>query len=109
MKKTKLGHIGIVSEKGWVVIPSEMRERYGWAKGSQVVIIDDGEGVYIATVSEDPIRQAMEMFKDGPSLTEALLEDRRLEREREEAKEKAWRSKNPTNATKTSTRGRVRS
>ena len=30
------------------------------------------------------------MFKGGPSLTEALLEDRRKEREREEEKTRRW-------------------
>ncbi len=31
-----------VSKKGWVVIPQELRKRYGLEKGDQVHIIDYG-------------------------------------------------------------------
>jgi AbrB family looped-hinge helix DNA binding protein len=77
--------IATVSEKGWVVIPKQYRDLLGLTKGSKVVVIYDGEGIFIAPPSLDPIGKARGLFADGPSLTEALLEERRIERQREEA------------------------
>jgi len=33
----------VLSEKGWVVIPQELRERYGLKKGDRVHVIDYGQ------------------------------------------------------------------
>lgn len=93
LKATKLGHTATVSEKGWVVLPKEYRDLLGLKKGSKVVVIYDGEGIYIAPPSQDPIGESVGLFKDGPSLTEALLEDRRREREREDAKIEGTKAK----------------
>ena len=82
-----------VSEKGWVVIPKEIRNRYGLTKGKRVHIVDYGGTVYLIPASDDPIGEARGMLKGGPSLTAALLEDRREEREREEAKIQRWGQK----------------
>jgi AbrB family looped-hinge helix DNA binding protein len=78
--------LATVSEKGWVVIPKEYRDLLGLKKGSKVVVIYDGEGVYIAPPSADPAGEALGKFADGPSLTEALLEERAAERRREDEK-----------------------
>lgn len=73
-----------VSGKGWVVIPQEIRKRYGLKKGAKVHIIDYGGVVAIVPASRDPIAEGFGMLKGGPSLTKALLEERRWELEREE-------------------------
>jgi len=73
-----------ISEKGWIVIPQEIRKRYGLKKGDRVHIIDYGGVVGIVPVSKDPIAEGFGMFKGGPSLTKALLEERRWELEQEE-------------------------
>jgi AbrB family looped-hinge helix DNA binding protein len=78
--------IAKVSKKGWVVIPHEIRERYGIRPGDKVHIIDYGGRIAIVPALKDPIRELHGMFKGGPSLTKALLEDRRWEREQEERK-----------------------
>jgi len=78
--------IATVSEKGWVVIPKAYRDLLGLKKGSKVVVVYDGEGIYIAPPSEDPAGDALGLFADGPSLTDALLEDRAIERKREDEK-----------------------
>ncbi|MEK7354003.1 MAG: AbrB/MazE/SpoVT family DNA-binding domain-containing protein [Chloroflexota bacterium] len=67
----------ILSEKGWVVIPQEIRERYGFKKGDKFNVIDYGGVISIIPVSKDPIKAARGMLKGGPSLTKALLESRR--------------------------------
>lgn len=82
--------IAKVSKKGWVVIPHDIRERYGIRPGDKVHIIDYGGRIAIVPALEDPIHQLLGMFKGGPSLTEALLEDRRREREQEERKYQEW-------------------
>lgn len=73
-----------VSKKGWVVIPSEIRRRYNIRPGDKVHVIDLAGRIAIIPAAEDPIAAARGMFKDGPSLTKGLLEDRRWELEREE-------------------------
>jgi AbrB family looped-hinge helix DNA binding protein len=73
-----------VSGKGWIVIPKEIRERYGIRKGDRVSVVDTGRGIYVVPVPADPIHGALGLFKSSKSLTEGLLEDRREELEREE-------------------------
>ena len=72
-----------VSGKGWIVIPKEMRERFGLKKGDKVHIIDDYGSIIIVPVSKDPIAEGRGMLKGGTG-TEGLLADRRWELEKEE-------------------------
>lgn len=73
-----------VSKKGWVVIPREIRQRYGIRPGDKVHIIDYAGRIALIPAAEDPIAAGRGMLKGGPSLTKALLEDRRWELEQEE-------------------------
>lgn len=73
-----------VSRKGWVVIPKEIRDRYGIKPGDKVDFVDYGGVLFIFPALTDPIRQSRGFLAGGPSLTEDLLEERRREREREE-------------------------
>lgn len=73
-----------ISEKGWIVIPQEIRKRYGLKKGDRVHVIDYGGVMAIVPFSKDPIAEGSGMLKGKPSLTKGLLEDRRWELEREE-------------------------
>jgi AbrB family looped-hinge helix DNA binding protein len=75
-----------ISNKGWVVIPAELRKKYNLAPGTQVVIVDYGGVLAIVPAMKDPIKEGYGMLKGGPSLTEALLKERAAERKREEAK-----------------------
>lgn len=79
-----------VSKKGWVVIPKEIRERHGIKPGGRVDFVEYGELLFVLPALEDPVRQARGFLKGGPSLTKALLEERREEREREERKIERW-------------------
>jgi AbrB family looped-hinge helix DNA binding protein len=79
-----------VSQKGWVVIPKEIRQRYGIRPGDKVQFVDYGGSIAILPVPEDPIASGYGMLKGGPSLTKALLEERRRERELEERKMERW-------------------
>ena len=74
-----------VSKKGWIVIPKEIREKHGIKPGDRVHVIEYA-GINIIPAISDPAKEMRGMFKQGPSLTRGLLDDRRAEREREERK-----------------------
>ena len=73
-----------VSKKGWVVIPKDIRQRHGIRPGDRVQIIDLAGRIAIIPATKDPVAAARGMLKGGPSLTKALLEERRWELEQEE-------------------------
>jgi AbrB family looped-hinge helix DNA binding protein len=62
-----------LSEKGWVVIPRELRERYMLKKGDRVHIIDYGGVISIVPASDAPIKKSLGILKGNNSLTEKLL------------------------------------
>jgi AbrB family looped-hinge helix DNA binding protein len=82
--------IAKVSKKGWIVIPHEIRERYGIRPGDEIHVIDYAGRIAIIPVAKDPISAARGMLKGGTSMTKALLEERRREREREERDLQRW-------------------
>lgn len=80
-----------VSQKGWVVIPAELRKKYHLEPGAEVVFVDYGGGLAIFPALKDPVNQAAGMLRDsgrqgGASLTEVLLKERREDILREERK-----------------------
>lgn len=75
-----------ISNKGWVVIPAELRRKYNLTPGTEVVIVDYGGVLAIIPAMRDPIKQGRGLLKDLPSLTKDLLKERQKERKREEAR-----------------------
>ena len=75
-----------ISNKGWVVIPAELRKKYNLTPGTEVVIVDYGGVLSILPAMRDPIKQGRGLLKDLPSLTADLLKEHAEERAREEAK-----------------------
>lgn len=73
---------GTLSAKGWVVIPQELRERYGLKKGDRVHFIDYGGVVAIVPVSKEPIEEAAGSLKGDTSLVQALLRSRKKDASR---------------------------
>lgn len=73
-----------VSQKGWVVIPSELRKKYHLQPGAEVDLVDYGGVIALVPLFKDPVRQGFGILKDGSSLTQALLDERQQEREREQ-------------------------
>ena len=80
-----------VSSKGWIVIPAEYRRRYNLTPGTRVSIVDYGGVLSIRPAMKDPVAETAGMLKGGPSLTQALLEERAKELEREESRIKRLR------------------
>ena len=75
-----------ISNKGWVVIPAELRKKYHLTPGTEVVIVDYGGVLSIVPAYKDPIRQGRGLLKDLPDLTNDLLKERAKEREREDSR-----------------------
>lgn len=72
-----------ISNKGWVVIPAELRKKYNLTPGTEVVIVDYGGVLSIVPAPKDPIKEGADMLKGADSLTQAIVEEHRQERERE--------------------------
>jgi AbrB family looped-hinge helix DNA binding protein len=75
-----------ISQKGWVVIPAELRKKYHLEPGVEVEMIDYGGVIALVPLLKDPVRQGFGIMKDGPPLTQGLLEERKQEQDREQRK-----------------------
>ena len=72
-----------ISNKGWVVIPAELRKKYNLLPGTEVVIVDYGGVLSILPAFKDPIEEGDGFLKGPDSLTTEIVEEHRQERERE--------------------------
>lgn len=73
-----------VNQKGGVIIPVELRKRYGWKPGDHIRFVDYGGVVSLVPVLRNPVEEGMGILKRrGGSLTKALEIERAKERERE--------------------------
>jgi len=73
-----------ISQKGWVVIPAELRRRYGWKPGDHIRMVDYGGVVGLVPVLHNPVEEGMGILKgSGGSLLKALEVERAEERRRE--------------------------
>jgi AbrB family looped-hinge helix DNA binding protein len=81
--RRRLVTVVTISSKGWIVIPNDLRKKYGLKPGSQVSLVDYGGVLSIVPVMADPVAEAAGMLKSARSLTAALLAERAEERGRE--------------------------
>ncbi len=75
-----------ISEKGQIVIPAELRKRYGLKKGDRLVIEDGNGCIVLRPLSKHPFAGLMGKYKSFPheeKLTTALLKERAAEKDRE--------------------------
>jgi AbrB family looped-hinge helix DNA binding protein len=86
-----------VGAKGQVVIPKAIRDEIGIEPGDQIVFEPDGKEVRIHRLADDADerRKGIEALRgawaDSPGGgTDALMEERRKERELEERKAQRW-------------------
>ena len=71
-----------ISEKGWVVIPAELRRKHNLHAGSEVQVVDYGGVLALVPKLSDPVRQAAGMLKGRKSLCGVLVAEHRAERRR---------------------------
>lgn len=62
----------VVSRKGWVVIPADLRKKYNLNPGAKVFVVDYGGVLALVPAMKRPARQAAGMLGGGTSLTRAL-------------------------------------
>lgn len=72
-----------VSEKGWVVIPAELRKKYDLRPGVEVQVVDYGGVLVLVPQLTRPVEQAAGMLRGRKSLTRALLSQRRADQRKE--------------------------
>ena len=78
-------HTATVSTKGWVVIPKDLREKYGLKKGTRVQVVEYSQALALVPLPDDPVKALHGMLKGGPPLTDDLLAERARERVSEES------------------------
>ncbi len=76
----------IVSAKGQIVIPAELRRKYGIKPGTRICCLGRGHEIILQPVTKEYFRSLVGMFKSKTSITKALLKERALDKKREEAK-----------------------
>jgi AbrB family looped-hinge helix DNA binding protein len=72
----------VISSKGQIVIPANLRKRYGMKEGTTVVFQEDHGRLVLAPSNYDAIFALGGSLRDYP-LEEDLDQERRFERERE--------------------------
>ena len=70
----------ILSKKGWIVIPGDIRKRYRLERGDKVNVIDYGGVISIIPVSKDIIEDSAGILKGKTSLTKVLITEREKDR-----------------------------
>ena len=74
----------IVSAKGWIVIPKDLREKYGIQKGTHVQVVEYGDILALVPVPSNPVAALQGMLQGGSSLIEDLLQEHAAERAHED-------------------------
>ncbi len=72
-----------VTSKGQLVIPARLRRKLGIRKGTRVSFTEDNGRLILQPVTREFIHSLQGSLKGSPSLLDALLEERRRDRERE--------------------------
>jgi AbrB family looped-hinge helix DNA binding protein len=72
-----------VSAKGQIVIPAELRRKYGIKSGTRIVITDNGDSITLKPVTEQYLKSLQGSLR-GKGVLKALVEERRMDQERED-------------------------
>jgi AbrB family looped-hinge helix DNA binding protein len=75
-----------VTTKGQLVIPARIRRKLGIKPGTKVCFVERGGEILFQPVTKEYIRSVCGMLKSTASITGELLNERKKDREREEAK-----------------------
>jgi len=76
----------ITSSRGQIVIPRDIRKKLHIVPGKRILVKAEANRAVLVPLPDDPVEEFCGVFKEGVSLTKALLAERKKEREREEKK-----------------------
>lgn len=81
-----------VSSKGQIVLPAEIRKKYGIKLGSEIDIVQHAGALYLVPIGdEDPLDALSGMFAGVPGISsEEFMAERRRERDRENEEMDRW-------------------
>ncbi|MBU2610805.1 MAG: AbrB/MazE/SpoVT family DNA-binding domain-containing protein [Chloroflexi bacterium] len=68
--------------KGQIVIPVELRRKYGIKAGTKITVTDNGEAIILKPVNEEALKRLQGTLK-GQGVLKTLMEERRKDAERE--------------------------
>lgn len=73
-----------ISAKGQISIPAELRRRYDLNMGDQLIVRETEQGLVLTPVPDHPLLDLRGCLKakHGKKLNEELLDERRIEREK---------------------------
>jgi AbrB family looped-hinge helix DNA binding protein len=81
------GYRTVISSKGQVVIPAELREEFGLEKGTPATWSAEQGRLVLTPITERRLREIRGFLKPAPGAP-SMFEDLFLERERERKREK---------------------
>jgi AbrB family looped-hinge helix DNA binding protein len=68
--------------KGQIVIPAQLRRKYGINAGTRIAIIDTGDAILLKPITDESLRKLQGSLK-GKGVLKSLMEERRKDSERE--------------------------
>ena len=68
-----------VISKGQIVIPAQLRRKYGIKRGTRIVVLDNSDSIILKPMTEEYLRKLQGSLK-GSGALKALLEERRKDR-----------------------------
>ena len=68
--------------KGQIVIPAELRRKYGIKNGTKIIITDTGDAIVLKPMTEQYLKNLQDSLK-GKGGLKVLVEERRKDKERE--------------------------
>ncbi|HEX4311797.1 MAG TPA: AbrB/MazE/SpoVT family DNA-binding domain-containing protein [Acidobacteriaceae bacterium] len=71
--------LATVSTKGQFVIPADIREALGIRPGTKIAVLREGNRIILEPVNKEYVRALRGCTSGGPSMTDALLKERREE------------------------------
>ena len=74
------------SSRGQIVIPRDVRKQLNIGPGKRILVRAEEDRAILFPLPDDPVEHFCGVFQKGPSLTKALLAERRKERARETKK-----------------------
>lgn len=73
-----------LSSKGQLVIPSEIRSKYGLRKGDRFLVCEEARAIILRPLERHPVLDLRGAYKGDANLTELLLQERQAEKVRED-------------------------